>query len=49
MNKAIFSSVLKMDGGGAGKHQKFKKILFSKKLVLNYTSEYYIESISIIK
>ena len=25
MNKAIFSSVLKMDGGGAGKHQKLKK------------------------
>lgn len=24
MNKAIFSSVLKMDGGGAGKHQKLK-------------------------
>ena len=38
MNKAIFSSVLKMDGGGAGKHQKLKKkILFRK--VLNYTSE----------
>ena len=40
MNKAIFSSVLKMDGGGAGKHQKLKKkFLFSKKLVLNYKSE----------
>ena len=42
MNKAIFSSVLKMDGGGAGKHQKLKKILFSKKLVLNYTLKAYL-------
>lgn len=30
MNKAIFSSVLKMDGGGAGKHQKLKKIYLVK-------------------
>ena len=29
MNKAIFSSVLKMDGGGAEKHQK-KKSYFVK-------------------
>ena len=26
MNKAIFSSVLKMDGGGAGKRRKLKII-----------------------
>ena len=38
MNKAIFSSALKMDGGGAGKHMKLKTSSYLVKN-LNYTSE----------